>query len=52
MLTDYMIYRFGVRQFFEAHGIDPILPDWEDMGAFYDFEEVSLSTDPRGSTEV
>ncbi len=46
MLTDYVFYRPPVRPFFEARGIDPVLPAWEDMGAFYDVEEAVDSTDP------
>lgn len=46
MLTDYVFYRPGVRQFFEARNIDPILPDWDDMGAFYDLKEKMLSSNP------
>lgn len=46
MLSDYVFYRSGVRQFFEAHGIDPILPNWTDMSSYYDHEESLLSIEP------
>ncbi|MEF8901533.1 MAG: helix-turn-helix domain-containing protein [Halovenus sp.] len=46
MLTDYVFYRPNVRPFFEERGVDPILPDWQDMAAFYDVEETLVSADP------
>ena len=46
LLTDYVFYRPTVRPFFERHGIDPVLPAWEDLAAFYDVRVDLRSTDP------
>ena len=35
-----------VRSFFEARGIDPIAPEWEDMSLLYNREETVTGTDP------